>query len=94
MNNFNRAFSFGRKGLEVEKKTPAEALRGLYESDDEVRFLVDSFAKKQEQVLVFNDVTPEDRSLLNEVESELIEALEQHGISVTEKTLDEFLKTF
>ncbi len=93
MNHFERVFNFGKKGAEAEKKTPAEALRELYDTNDEVTLLVDSYVKKQEQILMFNDVTSEDGELLTRAETGLLKALADQGVPVTNETLEEFLKT-
>ncbi len=90
MYNFDRVFNFGKK----ETLSPEAALRKLYESDDEIAFMVDSYLKKREQAVAFGDVTTDDRQLLLRTEHELIDALKEQGITVTDEVLGQFLETF
>jgi hypothetical protein len=80
---------FGKR----ETLSPAEALRKLYETDDEVALALDTYAKQREQMFAFADMTVEDRNLLEGAELQIVSTLAEHGIDVAHETLEEFMKT-
>lgn len=92
--NREKVLGFGKKGVELEKRSPSEALRKLYETDEEIAQLIYTYAKQREQVLVFNDVTQEDRNLLESAEQNLINKLAEQGVHISIETLDELMSTF
>lgn len=91
MDNLDKVFSFGRKGVETEKGTLTEALTKLYETDDDIKNSVDEYVTNRDRIIVFNDVTLEDRSFLASMESDLIQKLSEKGFDITLETLEEFL---
>lgn len=84
-----RVLGFGKR----EALSPAEALRKLYDTDDEVAVVIDGFARRRGEILASGDVLATDRDLLEKLESDAIRKLSEHGIEITEETLEEFLAT-
>lgn len=88
--NREKVFGFGKK----ESLSPSEALRKLYDTDDEVAAIIDSFVAQRNQVLAFDDVIPQDRNLLENAEIKVIETLAEYGIDISHETFDELMKGF
>lgn len=89
MNHAERVFNFGQK----RELTPTEALQKLYDTDDEVAVVVDRFVKRRAEILVYNDVSAEDRDVLEKLESEVRSTLSEQGIEISKEAIEEFLAT-
>ena len=81
-----RVQAFGKK----EALSPAEALRKLYDTDDEVAVVIDGFMRRRAEILASGDVHAEDRNLLETLEAEAVRKLAELGIEVSPQTLEEF----
>ena len=85
--NKERVLGFGKR----ETLSPADALRKLYDTDDEVAVVVDRFVKRRAEILVYNDVSAEDRDVLEKLESEVRSTLSEQGIEISQEAVEEFL---
>lgn len=89
LNDKERVLGFGKR----ESLSPAEALLKLYDTDDEVAVVIDRFAKRRAEVLASSDILPADRDLLEKLEGETLHKLSEHGIEISQETLEELLAT-